>query len=90
VRAKVRSKSASPSGGAEKKVKASCHLSKIVLFVKDKNDARAFFSATLFLALIATVYEDLKLFFCCAIYSFFHRMQVKIDLGEKKLYFRPR
>jgi hypothetical protein len=77
------------SDGA-KKEKSSCHLSKNVLFVKDKNDARAFFSFTLFFVLTGSAQDDFELFFRCAIYSFFHQMQVKIDSREKKLYIHRR
>ena len=51
-----------------------------------------FFLPTLPVSLAETrLADDVSgLIFCCAIYSFFRQMQVKIDSQEKKLYIRPR
>jgi len=74
--------------------KVSCHISKIQLFVKEKNATAAFFSPEPFGVAARPAgrrpASSRRLFFRCAIYSFFHQMQVKIEPREKKLYFHGR
>jgi len=64
----------------------SFHLSKILLFVKNKNKTRSFFFKVNFSRALRGLHQRFRVHFCCAIYSFFHQMQEKTEAVEKKLY----